>query len=755
MIPWNFWTLSSPLNAFFETAFFMLHLGFALLTQVACILAFSNRLYQGAYDEAAVCLGMVVLHRVTIGRKYASLTPNERRRLYSEKDRDVAAEFMRVTSLVRGWLFLPNPTMVITELELAAAFLGVNLHDSWLVLLKPRGGGAGQGGDPMAEAQEAARQAALLAKFLEPAIATGIAPIFYTQPMAAGDVPPPSFAEASAASAVAPEALKWSTTEHRHHGGAPPVHPDVVEMGDLESASDDYRRRSSAKGTAAAAVPGATYRVGPTMLSVQTRSAEDVTDAERDAAAKVAAGYTVVNSGLVAMALLLRAQRCSFKLQPRVMPALMLVSLFQALLPLLVRSRAGEALVGDGSALNVGFFAILAMMRFVSYAIISCFMAAGVLDYVQRSRVLAELGELISGEYFDADHAAAYTEQLSEASAAEAKQRGAAAAAEARLAHVAEDLFTSLRGPGAGRGPQQQQGHHHGRDGVSVIGNRGGLGHHPEESVMGFGRQGRSGPAERGAGLDSAPYLLGELESEAGGVARLRFRRMPMLLRNRFELPAQESEVPRIELSNTRSCYAWLSIRIVLLGYGVRMRNRAQEYITITVLVSLGFLVWQVVIAVTTRRTENSLGEQSWAFWEACILFLPCAFATMGVELFGARANDHHRQQRVTLLKQRALLLQSMQAIKEHSLELELAVKTLTVAAEVVAETEPLMAFGFPASHEVLKAVASALVRPALAVAVTSSEPFHGGIELRIFRHLLDWTGVCSRRAHHSHLKDR
>lgn len=254
---------------------------------------------------------------------------------------------------------------------------------------------------------------------------------------------------------------------------------------------------------------------------------------------------------------------------------------------------------------------------------------AGVLDYVQRARVLKEVGELVSGEHFSSDNAIAYRRRVSAAQRATPQKGGD---------------------------------------------------YDPEEGTM------------RAYGLLD-PAAMSDAAAAGASGARMRHRAMSLLLRDRFapsiakrrafqssllallcsmcvnaffpavkssmvlaafpHLHARAAELPNIDMRDTRTCYAWLAIRLVLLNYGVRMRNRAQEYITIVVITSLAFLVWQVVQATINHAQGTALDAMPFAFYEACILFPPCAMATCGVELWGARANALHRVHRVTLLKQR------------------------------------------------------------------------------------------------------
>lgn len=200
---------------------------------------------------------------------------------------------MRVTSLVRGWLFIPKPSTVVTELELSAAQLGVNLHDSWLVMVKPcvKNDPAGARGTTLqtqsvrgpegqaqtcsalrtlhpcsrmgpwvlplrriaAEASERQLQALLLQGFSEPARTCKIAPLLYTAPLA-------------------------NTQPQRNGNG------DVMGSGAAGAAG---ATKASTEESAEVSTEGVAVEVGKASpkdaaaFSVQ-RTAQDVTDTEKD-----------------------------------------------------------------------------------------------------------------------------------------------------------------------------------------------------------------------------------------------------------------------------------------------------------------------------------------------------------------------------------------------------------------------------------------------------------------------------------------
>lgn len=104
-------------------------------------------------------------------------------------------------------------------------------------------------------------------------------------------------------------------------------------------------------------------------------------------------------------------------------------------------------------------------------------------------------------------------------------------------------------------------------------------------------------------------------------------------------------------------------------------------------------------------------GRWSWAYHQALILFILPSAALLTVIAIGAVVNEEHRMHAIALLEHRQRFTESRPDDAEEQASGKYvrtrAEEMLEVAERLVAQTEPMRAFGLQASPLLLKAAAS------------------------------------------------
>lgn len=158
--------------------------------------------------------------------------------------------------------------------------------------------------------------------------------------------------------------------------------------------------------------------------------------------------------------------------------------------------------------------------------------------------------------------------------------------------------------------------------------------------------------------------------------------------------------LPLLDMHEQATVQGWLSVRLVVLNYGLRITARMQTYVTLLVIWTTGLLAWQMVFIYTEQHTH-------YMFFEVVALACVSGTCLIACAVAGADCNGEHATHSRHLYKHRLMLHTSEEGVTKTNARTD---ALLSVGADMVGNAERYSVIGFEATPDLAKAITSGIL---------------------------------------------